>query len=678
MEQLGDIGPQFLNNVLYTGYKGIKCIECGGPEPGIGCAGRGVIRMVDLLRDHGLNTDEFDYVFFDVLGDVVCGGFAVPMRDGYASEVYIVTSGEYASIYAANNIARGLKRFSATRGKLAGVIGNERGTKRERELIINFARMIGTEMTAFIPRSELILEAELSLKTVIEYAPDSGLANAFRSLADAIESNQKATMPTPVAEDELEDYVSEYIFGSKPVRHPASPPSSLHSPKNVAEPVKVLKKENEARPLTKSDGDCAKRKPVYGCALAGAYTVISQIKDAVAIMDSPRGCAFTCLCIDVGAASVLDRDETVPPNLLCINMSDRDAVFGSERSLEESVLGVSRRISPKAVFLITSCPSGIIGNDILGIAERLRSENIDAVPVATDGVIGGDFYTGMATAYNIVAEHFIDDRVEAQGNSVNLIGEQSLSTVTDRNYAELEKIIHGLGLKINCRFVRNASVEQLRNFKRATLNIPVGEGPVVGELIDRFRSRYGVDKADLPLPYAFQQTSEFTRILSSKFGKEKEGEKIISQARIRYESELAKLKSRFSGKKVLVSSYTNNIDWLISTLLDLDVKVQKVCLFGTPYYKSRFSSEYGGKNEMEFGCTMERFDRYIAEIKPDLVLANTEPKRIAHNVQYGVFPASPAQGFLSGIEYARRWASNFSVPFTEGWRYDRELLAGSL
>ncbi len=124
--------------VLNTGFGGIKCVESGGPEPGVGCAGRGIITSIGLLENLGAYTDDLDYVFYDVLGDVVCGGFAMPIREGKAQEIYIVASGEMMALYAANNICKGIQKFAESGGtRLGGIICNSRNVDREKELVIS-------------------------------------------------------------------------------------------------------------------------------------------------------------------------------------------------------------------------------------------------------------------------------------------------------------------------------------------------------------------------------------------------------------------------------------------------------------------------------------------------------------------------------------------------------------
>jgi len=194
-----------LDRILKEGYKGTRCVESGGPEPGVGCAGRGIITSIGLLENLGAYTDDLDYVFYDVLGDVVCGGFAMPIREGKAKEIYIVASGEMMALYAANNIAKGVKRYAKTGGvRLGGIICNSRNVDRELDLLRAFSKELGTKLLYFVPRDNIVQHAEINRKTVIEYKPDSSQANEYRNLAQAIIDNQDFTIPTPMDQERLE------------------------------------------------------------------------------------------------------------------------------------------------------------------------------------------------------------------------------------------------------------------------------------------------------------------------------------------------------------------------------------------------------------------------------------------------------------------------------------------
>jgi len=207
----GSVEDLELEDVLKVGYRGIRCVEAGGPEPGVGCAGRGVITAINFLEENGA-YDGIDYVSYDVLGDVVCGGFAMPIRENKAQEIYIVMSGEMMALYAANNIAKGILKYAHSGGvRLGGLICNERKTDLEYELAEAMAKKLSTKLIHFVPRDNIVQHAELRRQTVIQYAGDSKQADEYRSLAGKIHANGgKGTIPTPITMEELEDMLVEF------------------------------------------------------------------------------------------------------------------------------------------------------------------------------------------------------------------------------------------------------------------------------------------------------------------------------------------------------------------------------------------------------------------------------------------------------------------------------------
>ena len=208
--EAGSVEDLELEDVLSVGYGGIKCVESGGPEPGVGCAGRGVITSINFLEEEGA-YEGIDYVSYDVLGDVVCGGFAMPIRENKAQEIYIVCSGEMMAMYAANNIAKGIVKYANSGGvRLAGLICNSRNTDREDELIIALAEKLGTQMIHFIPRDNAVQHAEIRRMTVIEFDPTHKQADEYRALANKIVENKKFVIPTPITMDELEALLMEF------------------------------------------------------------------------------------------------------------------------------------------------------------------------------------------------------------------------------------------------------------------------------------------------------------------------------------------------------------------------------------------------------------------------------------------------------------------------------------
>ncbi|GFE61662.1 nitrogenase iron protein [Geobacter sp. AOG2] len=211
VRERGTVEDLEVDDVMKVGYNGIACVESGGPEPGVGCAGRGVITAINFLEENGAYKPDLDFVFYDVLGDVVCGGFAMPIREGKAEEIYIVCSGEMMAMYAANNIAKGILKY-ATSGKvrLAGLICNARKTDKEYELIDALAKKLGTQMIHFVPRDNQVQRAELRRMTVIEYSPEHPQANEYLTLAKKILDNKMLVIPTPLEMEELEELLMEF------------------------------------------------------------------------------------------------------------------------------------------------------------------------------------------------------------------------------------------------------------------------------------------------------------------------------------------------------------------------------------------------------------------------------------------------------------------------------------
>ena len=183
-----DEDPETIEDISKVGYGGVLCIETGGPTPGLGCAGRGIIATFSLLEDLELfETHQPDVVLYDVLGDVVCGGFAAPIREGYASKVLIVTSGEKMALYAANNINKAVKNFEDRNYATGyGIVLNHRNVENETEKVQAFSEKIGVPIVGEVPRSDEIIRWEDQGKTVIEGDPDSEISRCFFDLAELL------------------------------------------------------------------------------------------------------------------------------------------------------------------------------------------------------------------------------------------------------------------------------------------------------------------------------------------------------------------------------------------------------------------------------------------------------------------------------------------------------------
>jgi len=203
-------GSLLRSDIVMSGPPGIDCIETGGPEPGIGCAGRGITRTFEAFRDLDLLSSGYDVAVFDVLGDVVCGGFAVPMRSGLASEVYVVTSGEVMAMYAANNICRAISKYARTGVRMGGLVGNLRWVPNERIVLERFARALGSRLLHPIPFDQVVQRAERAFQTVGTFAPGSPAARHYEELFAEVDSTTAADLvvPTPMSETQFDEFIT--------------------------------------------------------------------------------------------------------------------------------------------------------------------------------------------------------------------------------------------------------------------------------------------------------------------------------------------------------------------------------------------------------------------------------------------------------------------------------------
>jgi len=212
LDSARDGGRVQLSDISVAGFKGVLCIEAGGPVPGVGCAGRGINAAIELLRELKL-FEEFkpDVVLYDVLGDVVCGGFAVPIREGLTDRVYVVTSSDFMAIYAANNLFRAINKYAPSGGaKLGGIIANSISAPYAHSLIDDFAQVTGTRAVEYVPRSSVVAQAELYGQTVIEASPRTPQADVYRRLARHIFEDQDAVIPKPLAVNDLRNWARKW------------------------------------------------------------------------------------------------------------------------------------------------------------------------------------------------------------------------------------------------------------------------------------------------------------------------------------------------------------------------------------------------------------------------------------------------------------------------------------
>lgn len=201
-----------VHDVIFQGFNGIYCVEAGGPAPGVGCAGRGIITAVQLFKQQRVFEElDLDYVIYDVLGDVVCGGFAVPIREGIAEHVFTVSSSDFMSVYASNNLFKGIHKYSNSGGALlGGVIANSINQPYSKDIIDDFVARTNTQVMEYVPRSITVTQSELQGKTTIEAAPNSEQAKIYKRLAKRISEHIDSKVPSPLSVSELKEWAAKW------------------------------------------------------------------------------------------------------------------------------------------------------------------------------------------------------------------------------------------------------------------------------------------------------------------------------------------------------------------------------------------------------------------------------------------------------------------------------------
>ena len=667
------VALQHLSQVLHVGYKGIVCAEAGGPEPGVGCAGRGILSTFALFERLGLDMNAFDVVVYDVLGDVVCGGFAVPLRRGFADTVYVVTSEEFMSIYAANNILKGVKNFDEGGPRLAGLILNSRGSEENRHSVEGFAQNVRLPVKQVIPRSDLFRKAEMMETTVVESFPDSMEAQAFHDLARDVLENRTFYPARFLDEDFLEQLVLQKKIPRTKTQNtaPAPPPNSDEKPTEKIFQVKP----GSQKPVFLSKS-LLNREPLHGCAFSGALATTTQIKDTITVAHGPRSCTnIACQAILSAGFRLFTQkkillEHQVAPAVISSDMDESVVIYGGKDKLVNT-LEQAMAQNPKAVFLITTCPSGVIGDDPLAAINEIRNRypHVPVIPITSDGNIRGDYMQGVINACMEGAAALMDKTVKPQSHCVNILAEKNIAFNAETNFNTVVALLGAMNISVNCRFVRNTSVDQLKNFTKAPLNLPAYTdylGRLMAKFIDK---QLGIPTAKRPFPVGFSESAVWVREIAEFFNKPMAGEKIIDTHQKHYDTMIAKYGDTLKGRRLMILTYMHDVDWIVEAAFDLGMEVVKVCILNYSQ-DNLFVTRYPDRFKVETNYDPAKRDGDLKRFKPDLFLGNYTPKNLPHPLHVDIIPMCPDVGFYGGLAFAHRWATLIKAPVTEGWKND--------
>ncbi len=635
--------------VLRSGICGIGCIEAGGPQPGVGCAGRGIITAFEFLEKHRVKAP-YDLVVYDVLGDVVCGGFAVPVRREYADAILLVTSGEYMAIYAANNILRGIRNFDGEEHcRVAGILFNRRNLADEEGRVARFAEAVGLPVVAELPRSPGFAHAEEQRRILMELEGYEEEKEVFRSLARRITGDLPLSPARPLTDEELE----QTVLGTVSLREKIASPASKAAPE-----------KEKAAPSAPAEKPKLDRPPLYGCAFNGAATTAVHLTDALVIAHSPRACAFYTWqnISSPGRKNLFNRGILMPsaisPHFESSEMDHASAVFGGLDKLRRQVQAALER-KPGAIVVISSCVSGIIGDDIRAL-EALSTPETPVIAIPADGDISGDYVTGIRDCLHILAEKLIDRTAQPEQDCVNLVGEMAISYNNEPNVRALRGLLAGLGLRLNCRFLGDAETSELRGFLKAPLNILDSESADNLELKDFLQREFGCRFLPGHLPVGMEATAAWITELGDFFGCPEKAEALNRRERESCEEALRALRPALAGKTLVLTTINDDMDWIIRAAEGAGMKVAWIGVMNYLRTPLRVSKEKHILEVTEEVSSARRIREQLEKLQPDLVLTNYAGGEAARGSWLSdTVPSSPLAFFRSAMPVLQRWETMF-------------------
>ena len=645
-----------IEEILKISSHGIGCIEAGGPEPGVGCAGRGIITVFELLDDFNVK-ENYEMVVYDVLGDVVCGGFAVPIRSEYADTIFLVTSGEYMAIYAANNILRGIKNYDKDGKRVAGIIYNKRNIEGEDERLYRFSNAVGLPICATIPRSDAFTMAEKNNCTLMDM-DDAVVKKIFEDLASKINDKIERYYAKPLTDELLEKIVLDIDYEDKPDDKPIIKGRELRRKESSYLSKNVLRDE-----------------PLHGCAFNGAVSQCVHLKDVAVLVHGPRSCSYLAYqtISSSGRRSLYERGALLPvsivPNMMGTDMDENEMVFGGMDKLRESIEKI-REDKPKAIIVVSTCPSGIIGDDIEQFKDL--SNDIPVITLKTDGNLSGDYLQGMLLAFTSLAEQIINKDVIPKENLINIIFEKVVAKNTESNFLIIKDYLDIMGLEVNCRFLCNTNYDSLKNFKAAALNLMAYKDYTSLILKEYFEKNYEAEFFDMAFPVGFQQTCNWLMKMGSRFGKSDIARRIIEENQAEYRSRVDGVRASLKGKKLMVITYNHQIDWILGGAIDAGVIISKVCILN-------FSQDEGFRSDLDLDINFEenydisKKEEDLLNYRPDILLTNYEAAIKLDKIATYTIPMCPDVGFFSGISECEKWTKVENSDINGDWKNDEEL-----
>lgn len=420
-----------------------------------------------------------------------------------------------------------------------------------------------------------------------------------------------------------------------------------------------------------------RRLPLYGCAFNGAATTAVHLTDAVIIAHSPRSCAFYTWqnISSSGRRNLFNRGILMPsaisPNFETTELGQSEAVFGGTEKLKAHVRDALAR-HPGAVVVISSCVSGIIGDDVASV-EAMSTPETPVILIRADGVVNGDYMAGIRDTLHTLARRLIDRGAPPRPMTVNLIGEGSVMNNLDVNYRTVRSLLERIGITIGCRFLGDATAAEVRDLLSAPLNILAEESEDNRALRAWLEREYGCRFLEGTLPVGFRETKDFLERIGAFFGCGEAARPVIEAEEAAYRAELETLLPKLRGKKLLLTTLNANMDWLLDAASAVGMEFTWIGVLN--YLRKELSlTEHPEDYPMIEEITdAGQIARKIEETKPDIVLSGYAAVSPGGNYIVDSLPMYPPAGFRSAVGVLQRWALLTKEEREGEWVNDRLL-----
>lgn len=543
-------------DAVQEGDNGISCVECGGAEPGIGCAGKGMTAMFSYMEGH--TPEGMDVRICDVLGDVVCGGFSVPMRRNNVDGILIIVSEEFMALYAANNILRGIANLNGTPCVL-GLVLNSRDPQ-DRARIESFSTASGVPIIAEIGRSPLFSKAEAAGRTLCSLFPDSGPAKQLNALADVAEKAMRGELKG-VKASPLSDRAIIQIAAGQPVTD-----TSDARIRNVC----GFDSYDSERGISYRG-----RFAMPACTSHGAFELLSGIEDAAVVLHGPRNCAF----LDEYAWrretywTSFSRGGARKCNIYSSGVDGPASFTGDAGALRDAV---ARAYADgfRWIFVVRTCISEILGSDLQSIADDMHLEDAHVTVVPSDRKFLGSKWGCFSEATRALAGLVDWDREPVPGTAA-MLGMGGSMASTSEGRAELDRILGAFGLRRVAGFTSTARMEDVLSVSRVRYLLqvePRGLYSMIAEAVKVHREVHTV-----PFMHGMRGLEGWVKVLSEMTGREEDGVAFLAAERRRYEEGLSRLRPRAARKRAMIYSRSDfDLDWYIDVLQDLGMEVAEI------------------------------------------------------------------------------------------------------